>query len=223
MRLIKISMLILVAFASVSLAQSDSRTLIKDASAVTVTNLNIEERNINHLLAKIAYTYNVPMSLEVARNEDLLNGKSLKVQLKKGTLADVLDNVIRQKPSYIWESGEGGIRVFPKSEFRDPVLQTLLETRISHFIVSKSIARLNFREALTSRPELAYLLASYGIRPSNEAFQRLDIQSFGGDFSLDLENVSVRSILDSVIKNSRTKYWFINRDGNNREYLLINF
>ena len=97
MRLIKINMLILVAFASVSLAQSDTRTLIKDASAVTVTNLNIEERNINHLLAKIAYTYNVPMSLEVARNEDLLNGKSLKVQLKKGTLADVLDNVIRQR------------------------------------------------------------------------------------------------------------------------------
>lgn len=183
MRFLKISMLVLVAFASSSLAQSDPRTLGKDASAVTVSDLRIEERNINHVLAKIAYTYNVPISLEMATNEDLLKGKNLSVQLKKGTLADVLDGVIRQKPSYIWEASEGGIRVFPKTEFRDPLLQTLLETKISHFAVSKSIAKLNFREALTRRPELAYLLASYGVRPSNEAFHRLDIQPFGGDFS----------------------------------------
>lgn len=216
-------MLVLVAFASSSLAQSDPRTLVRNGSAVTVTDLQIEARNINHLLAKIAYTYNVPISLEVATNEDLLKGKSLKVQLKKGTLADVLDNIIRQKPSYIWEASEGGMRVFPKRKYRDPLLETLLETRIGRFTVSKSIGKLNFREALTRRPELAYLLASYGVRPSNEAFHRLDIQPLGGDFSLDLENVSVRSIMDSVIKNSRTKYWFINRNGDNREYLLINF
>jgi hypothetical protein len=223
MRFLKISMLVLVAFASSSSAQSNPPTMVRNASALTVTNLQVEGKNINHVLAKIAYTYNVPINLEVATNEDLLKGKSLKVRLKKGTLADVLDNIIRQKPSYIWEASDGGIRVFPKSEFRDPLLQTLLETNISHFTVSKSIGKLNFREALTRRPELTYLLASYGVQPSNEAFHRLDIQPFGGDFSLDLENVSVRSILDSVIKNSRTKYWFINRNGENREYLLINF
>lgn len=223
MKFLKISMLVLVAFGSSSSAQSNPPTVVKDASAVTVTDLQVKEINISHVLAKIAYTYNVPISLEVATNEDLLKGKSLKVELKKGTLADVLNNIISQKPSYIWEASEDGIRVFPKSEFRDPLLQTLLDTRISHFSVSKSIVKLNFREALTRRPELANLLTSYGVRPSNEAFHRLDIQSFGGDFSLDLENVSVRSILDSVIKSSRTKYWFINRDGNNREYLLVNF
>ena len=223
MKFLKISMLVLVAFPSSSSAQSNLPTLVKDASAVTVTDVQVKEININHVLAKIAYTYNVPISLEVATNENLLKGKSLKVELKKGTLADVLNNVIRQKPSYIWEASEGGIRVFPKSEFRDPLLQTLLETRISHFTVSKSIARLNFREALTRRPELAYLLASYGVRPSNEAFHSLDIQPFGGDFSLDLENMSVRSILDSVIQISKTKYWFIKRDEENKEFFLINF
>ena len=138
-------------------------------------------------------------------------------------LADVLNLIISQKPSYIWEASGGGIRVFPKGEFRDPLLATLLETSLGHFTISKSLVKLNFREALTRRPELAYPLASYGVQPSNEAFHRLDIQSFGGDFSVDLENVSVRSILDTVIKNSRTKYWFINRDGENRQYLLINF
>ena len=123
MKFLKISMLVLVAFPSSLSAQSNPPTLVKDASAVTITNLQVKEININHVLAKIAYTYNVPISLEVATNEDLLKGKSLKVELKKGTLADVLNNIIRQKPSYIWEASEGGIRVFPKSEFRDPLLQ----------------------------------------------------------------------------------------------------
>jgi hypothetical protein len=40
---------------------------------------------------------------------------------------------------------------------------------------------------------------------------------------LHLENVSVRSILDGVIKNSRTKYWFIYREGERRQYLIVNF
>ena len=164
------------------------------------------------------------MSLEVATNEDLLNSNSLTIKLKRGTLADVLNNVIRQKPSYVWEASEGSIRVFPKSEFRDPLLQTLLATRISHFTLSTSLARLNFKKKHSlTRPELAYLLASYGVRPTNQAFHKLDIQPFGGDFSLDLENVSVRSILDSVIQNSKTKYWFIKRDEEDKAFFLINF
>ena len=48
------------------------------------------------------------------------------------------------------------------------MLQTLLEVRIAHFVIRKSIAKLNFREALTRSPELKNLLASYNVRPLNE-------------------------------------------------------
>jgi hypothetical protein len=80
---VRLITLLIIVFAPSSLAQSDTRTLIKDASAVSVTDLKIEERNISHLLAKLAYTFSVPISLEVASNEDLLKGQRLKVQLKK--------------------------------------------------------------------------------------------------------------------------------------------
>ena len=70
MKFLKISMLVLVTFGSSSSAQSNPPTLVKDASAVTVTDLQVKEINISHVLAKIAYTYNVPISLEVATNED---------------------------------------------------------------------------------------------------------------------------------------------------------
>jgi len=185
-----------------------------------VTDLRVEARNIHLLLAKIAYQYNVPISLEVATDEDLLDGKHLNLNVNNGTLAEVLDSIVKEKPSYAWDVSEGTIKVFPKREFRDPLLQTLLEVTISHFVVPGRTAKFTFRQVLTNRTELKNLLASYGVRPSNEAAHSSDVQSLGADFSLDLENASVRSILDHVIKNSQTKYWVISRSDNS---LIINF
>ena len=217
-----ITLLILV-FATGSFAQSEARGVGKSAADIAVTDLRIEGTNINKLLAKIAYKYDVPISLEVATNEDLLKTDRLAVQLKKGTLSDVFDDIIKQKPSYMWEASDRTIQVFPKSDYRDPLLQTLLEIKVAHVSVRKSTVKLNFRETLTRRPELKILLGSYGVRPLNEGFSHHDFETFGGDFSLCLENMSVRSILDSIIQTTRTKYWFIKRDEESKEFFLINF
>lgn len=215
--------LLIIVFAAGSFSQSEARGLGKSAADIAVTDLRIEGTNINKLLAKIAYKYDVPISLEVATNEDLLKSNSLIVQLKKGTLADVFDSIVKQKPSYRWEASDRTIKVFPTSEYCDPLLQTLLEIKIAHVIVRKSTVKLNFRESLTHSSELKILLGSYGVRPLNEGFSPADFETFGGDFSLDLENMSVRSILDNIIQTTRTKYWFIKRDEENKEFFLINF
>lgn len=223
MKLLTVSILLGLLMATSSIAQSDSRNGPRSAADLTVTDLEIDGGNINQVLAKIAYKYSVPISLEVAIDDDLLKSAHVSVHVKRGKIADVLDNIVKQKPSYTWEFGPSTIRVFPKNEFRDPLLQTLLALRIDRFVLPKRTARLTFRQTLTQRPELKNLLASYHVSPSNEAFSQYDIASFGGDFSLDLENESVQSILDNVISNSQTKYWFIKREGEKREYLLINF
>ncbi len=220
---VRLISLLIIVFAASSFAHSETRGVAKSVANIAVTDLRIEDKNINHLLAHIAYKYDVPISLEIATNEDLINGKKPRVQLKKGTLADVLDEIVKQKPSYTWEANERTINVFPKNDYRDPLLQTLLEIRIAHFVIQKSTVRLSFRQALTGSPELKNLLASYGVRPLIETSGSIDISPFGGDFSLDLENMSVRSILDSVIQTSKTKYWFIKRDEEDKKFFLINF
>ena len=182
--------LLIIVFAAGLFARSEAHGLGRSAADIAVTDLRIDGTNINNLLAKIAYKYDVPISLEVATDEDLLKSKNLTVQLKRGTLADVFDNIIKQKPSYRWEASERTIKVFPKSDSRDPLLQTLLEIKIAHVIVRKSTVKLNFRETLTHSPELKILLGSYGVRPLNEGFSPPDFEPFGGDFSLDLENMS---------------------------------
>lgn len=202
-------------------AQSVKRHI--NAADIVVTELRLEAKSINEALADVAYKYSVPISLEAASNEDFLKSTRVTIQVSSGKIADVLNKISKQRPAYTWEANETSIRVFPKSEFRDPLLQTLLGLRIDRFVLPKRAPKLTFRQTLSDRPELKSLLASYNVSSSIEAFSAYDIAPFGGDFSLDVENATVRSILDSIITNSPIKYWFISRNGEHRQYLVINF
>jgi hypothetical protein len=217
------SMLVILILAINMFSQSESGQPHSNAADVVVTDLRLEGKTINQALAEVAYKYGVPISLEAATNEDFLKSRRVTIQVTSGKIADVLDSIVEQKPAYTWEVSKTSIRVFPKGEFRDPLLQTLLELRIGRFVLPKRTAKLTFRQTLSGKPELKSLLSSYGVRSSIEAFSPYDISPFGDDFSMDVENATVRSILDSIIKDSPIKYWFINRNGENRQYLVINF
>lgn len=78
MKFLTLSTVLLILFATNSIAQSEIR-LEPVFTSIAVTDLRVEGTNINKLLAQIAYKYNVPISLEITTNEDLLNGKSLAV------------------------------------------------------------------------------------------------------------------------------------------------
>src|SRR4030095_6204743 len=104
--------------------------------------------------------------LEGAIDDDLANSQHLIVELKKGTLADVLDEIVRQKPSYTWEISDNTIKVFPRSEARDPVLHALLDTKISRFVIRNPTPKYTFRDTLSRLPELESLLTSNGVPPT---------------------------------------------------------
>jgi len=219
MKIIAKSTFAVMIFASSLIAQSGARGLNQKSVDLKVSDLEVEATNTNLLVSKVAYQYKVPISLEVATNDDLLVDKHLRVNVKNGTLRDVLDSVCNQILFYTWDMNDNVIRVFPKSKFRDPLLQSLLEVKIRHFVVAKRTAKQTFRVALTERKELKSLLDGYGVRPSNDIFSSEQVRSLGENFSLELENVPMRSILDYVIKNTETKYWFIRRSG---EDLFLN-
>lgn len=220
MKLFGMAAVLVIVFSAGTFAQSKSHSSREENINLPVEDLQIEARNIHLMLSKLAYEYNVPISLEVAFDDDLLNSKRLKVNVKKGTLADALDSIVTQQPTYSWKSSESTIRVFPKDEFRDPFLHTLLETKITHFVIPLRTARLTFKQKLTSQPELKDLLASNGVSLSTDGILNYEIRSFGPDFTLDLQNAPVQEILNYVIKNSQTRYWFIRRSG---DLLFLNF
>ena len=219
MKLIGMAALLVIVFSAGTFAQSETHNRKEEKINLPVKDLQIEAGNIHLMLSKLAYQYSVPISLEVA-SDDLLSSKPIKVNVKKGTLADVLESIVTQRPSYTWESSESTIRVFPKHEFRDPFLHSLLETKITHFVIPPRTAKLTFKQKLTSQPELKDLLASNGVSLSTDGILNHEIRSFGPEFTLDLQDVPVHEILDYVINHTRTRYWLIRRS---EGLLSINF
>jgi hypothetical protein len=183
--------------------------------------VSIKARNIHLALSAISDTYKVPIGLEVSPDDDLLKERAIVVQLDRGTLRDVLDVVASQHPLYTWVIADGVVNVFPKGG-REPMLKALLEARVGNFRLTPGTSRFTFRENLTDSPEVKGVLAAFGIKSNNEIFGSRDVLKLGLNSSLDLSHVSVKAVLNRVIRDSETRYWIVNRDGAERQYLLLN-
>jgi len=183
--------------------------------------VSVKSQNLLTALSDIANTYGVPIGLEVSPEDDLLKGRNIVVRLESGTLKEVLDSVVSQNPLYTWDVEDGVVNVFPKGN-REPFLKTLLETRVGKFSITPNTSRFTLRVNLTGSPELKDVLDNFGVKADNQIFLSRDAASLGKDFSLELSDVTVKYILNRVIKDSGAKYWMVNRDGPQGEYLLLN-
>ncbi len=52
-------------------------------------------------------------------------------------------------------------------------------------------------------------------------FTNHDGMALGKNFSMNVSNITVSSILNQAIRESDTRFWFINRDGERRKYLVL--
>lgn len=186
-----------------------------------VVEVNIQESNIHLALSKLANQYKLPIGLEVAADDDLLKERKVSVRVRAGTVKDVLDAVATQCPDYTWELKDDVINVFPKRPNRDPLLENILAVRLKAFAIEKGTARIEFTKAVVSSHELSSLLEANGLNVEYEIFSKHEIRALGRGFSVNVSDVTVKSLLNQVIKRSETKYWLLNRYGENRQYLLL--
>ena len=196
---------------------------VVSVASLRIQNLDIKEANIHLVLARLAYKYKIPIGLEVAKSDNLLEGKDIHITIKDGAIRDALEEIIKQKPQYEWRQVGDVINVRPKEEDRDFVVRTILETKLKKLSLPRASSRLHLRQALSEQAQLNPVLARAGVSFSLEVFTSYEIQPLGRKFSLEAANLTVAEILDEIVRSSDTKYWFINRYGDRREYVLINF
>jgi hypothetical protein len=93
--------------------------------------------------------------------------------------------------------------------------------RLKAFAIEKGTARIEFTKAVLSSHEVSSLLEANGLNVEYEIFSKHDIGALARGFSVNVSDVTVKSLLNQVIKRSETKYWLLNRYGENRQYLLL--
>lgn len=186
----------------------------------SVDQFSIERGSVIWVLSNAAQTFDVPIGFEGARDADA--GPEISVEIKGGTVRDLLNSVIRQDPRYEWRVVDGVINVLPKTD-RDDLLASLLTTPVRGFHINEGMGRQVIKKRITELPEVKAKLESAGVVPTTFVVSNLDVMPIGSKFSLDVSDTTVRGLLNRLIRESRAKFWIIRRGSANGDDLILNF
>lgn len=182
-------------------------------------NVRIEEQSIESLFTALSLSYNIPIGLEIASNDDEFATYAL--DLKKGTLTDLLTQFARQHNQYTWKIKDGVVNIFPKQNYRDFVLDELLTVQISKFSVRENSSCFTLEESLTNTVEVRKILQTYGLARSGLNFSGVYFPQVGRHFKLDVSDMPVKTILNKVIKESPiAKIWLIKKYSHDQTFVI---
>jgi hypothetical protein len=213
LKIIPISSLLALLFASNCLVVTQAQTPARngDLAGMQLEEIQIEAQSIGSFFSQLALSLDIPIGLEIASKEDKL--ASYRIDFKKGTLSELLSQFVVQHGQYAWEIRDGVVNIFPKDDYRDALFHNLLDTRIGRFTVKENTSCWTLAETLVSTPEMKGVLEAYGISYRAPDFSGFYIPQAGRHFKLDVSNVTLRSILNSVVEHSPTaKFWVMARN-----------
>lgn len=219
MRRFGIALILLFTATNFAVAQeltADSETNQPLASR-ELEDVRIRGYGVASLLSDLSLWYDIPIGLEVAMNGS--GYSKLRMNLKKATLEEVLNKIVAEHPEYTWEIKDGVVNVFPKDGRQDPIVKQILGTEIGTLSIKEKTITWDVERALVTTPELSAVMEGHGL-----TIAAVDISGFyfphvGRNFKLDVSNMTVRAILDNIVKESKTaKFWWISR--NSSEHTL---
>jgi hypothetical protein len=184
-------------------------------------NVRIQSQGITSLLSKLARDYDIPVGLEIASNENQFD--IYFIDFEKGTLSDLLNQFVNQYDRYTWEIQDNVVNVFPKGGSRDIRLDIILRAEIDSFSIKENTGCFQLADSLIATPEMKNVLESMDITPRGPNFSGFYFPQLGRQFTLNVSHITLRSILNRVIKESPiAKIWHIEL-GNSDRMLSMRF
>ena len=168
--------------------------------AVRLEKVRIRAQSIERFFSKLSLSYDIPVGLEVAANDDEF--ATYDVEVKNGSVEDLLNQFVKAHNQYTWATVDGVINVFPKDGYRDAAINELLTTEIPSFKIGKNTSCFKLVDLLLATSEVKSKLEAIGLTQSGLNFSGGYFPQLGPRFTLEVTNMSVRSILNKVAKDS---------------------
>jgi hypothetical protein len=197
-------------------------TSTQDLLSTPIDNLELEGANIHLLLEKVSDQKRIPIGLEVSPYDDLSQTKTIRLQIKHGTLTDALNSIVKQNPLYSWKIKDEVVNILPVEAKRDALLRDVLETKLEKFSIQRGMTRFTLRQTLSTIPAITTILTDHHVVPYMQSFMSRDFAPLGREYGLETSNVSVSTLLNQVIRDSHTKYWIVLRYGDRKQYFVLN-
>ena len=200
-------MTVICALASVCLSQQPQ----PDILSKPVSQFELRDVPPSLILERIAKSRHVPLGFEAIPQEE----KKIDVKIEQGTIRDVLDAVVQSDPRYKWSEADGVINVSPKQN-QSPILETVIRSFSMH-----KLNRVDAVAALFALPELKRIVTQMGLTKS-------DFVSLPGPayyslprLSLSFRNVTVRKIMNEILKAEGSDYWVFFIYGDHNQYFSL--
>ena len=187
--------------------------------AVQLENVHIRAQTVASFFSDLSLSYDVPIGLEIAANDSEF--MVYDVEFKKGTVADLLNQFVKEHNLYTWQTVDGVINIFPKDNYRDLPIADLLKTRIASFKIEENTSCFRLVDSLLSTPEVQKQMAASGIEQSGLNFSGGYFPQLGRSFTLEVSDMTVRSILNKVVKDSPlARIWAAKKYGTRQEFFI---
>lgn len=182
-----------------------------------ISSFRFEGQSLHLLLNSLSFESDVPIGFEEKINCCDKTSPDVAIDTNGASVREILDIVVDKFPEYEWKIVDGVVNVCPKGEG-----QEILETKIKSFTFQNGSAY-DLRKAITRIPEIRR-----GMKKLKLEFITLDfnLSRFGKrdtGISLDVQDASLREILNMIVTKGNTSYWVVSRIGDNHEFLVINF
>ncbi len=171
------------------------------------------QADFSQLLFRVSSIYGLPIGVEL---DDQQPDHSISVKVHHGTVRDVVNSIVTQALVYKWVQVNGVVNVMPKQEG-----ESVLDLKIARFQVRNASAS-DLREAVVSLPEVKGWL--HQNRVSARSIIAIISSNQGNDFPrayLDLNDVSLREIMNKIVKAPGFHIWSFARYGQGKQYLSI--
>ena len=105
-----------------------------DLSTAQLENVKIDTQNVVDFFADLSLTYDIPIGLEIATNENKSTRYYTQLE-KRGHYAELLTQFVARYTQYTWKIEDGVVNVFPQDSYRDLLSKDLLAVKIERFSV----------------------------------------------------------------------------------------
>ena len=160
----------------------------EDLREVQLENVKIDAQSITSFFADLSFTYDIPVGLEIAKNEN--ESARYYTELEKGTLTDLLTQFVTRHTQYSWKIEDGVVNVFPQDGYRDPLSKDLLAMRIGKFSVKEKTSCWNFVASLLDSPETKSILQANNTTYSRRSPSGFYIPQHGRGFNLNVSDLT---------------------------------
>ena len=162
------------------------------------------------LIAQFPSTFNTAFSVEI---DPLEPRPSITFHVIDATLDDVMNAIVKAKPTYAWRRNGNTIEIYPAGRTNQ-----LLETRISSLRLNTIRLKEGLQNLLFST-EVNTAMANLGLRHG----PILGVDDQNTAVSVSADDIPLRQALNQIAETSGVRFWTFELIGPNHDIVSLNF